>query len=203
MCNGDLLLADFHAGASERPEVPEVVAECLTTTVDGRWVVWAHKVARPDGGQFRPLACGDSYPADAVAECRAASGRGDGVHAAPDPDCTCGFHALSQPWFFLSRGTVSLEVALSGRILAYEWPQGGVLFRAERQTVMRVETAKPELDRPSIDGTAWMARSPFGGSSPPDDPGGDRVLRRDTEPRGAGPVRLSLSPSLRVFVCRM
>lgn len=203
MCNGGLLLADLHAGACERPEVPEVVGECLTTTLDGRWVVWAHKVARPDGDQFRPLSPGDRYPADAVAECRALLGPGAGSHTAPDPDCSCGFHALSQPWFFLSRGAVSLEVALSGRILAYEWPQGGVLFRAERQTVMRVETAKPELDRPSVDGTVRMARSPFGVTRPPDDPGGDRVLRHPTEPRGAGPIRRSLTPSLRVLVCRM
>ena len=193
MCFGGLLLADFHAGACEQPRVPDVVGDCLTTTADGHWVVWAHKLARPDGDQFRPWAGGERYPADAVAECRLKHEPGPGLHAAPDPECTCGFHALSQPWFIHSPGALRLEVALSGRILAYEWPQRGVLFRAERQTVMRVEKAITEL----------MPHSPAGVSSPPDDADGDRVLRRPTEPHGAGPIRLHLAPSLRTFVCRM
>lgn len=204
MCIGGRLLADFRAGTCEQPEVPDVVGECLTTTVDGHWVVWAHKVAKPDGDRFRPLVRGACYPADAVAECRAIFGRGSGRHAAPDPACTCGFHALSRPWFIQSAGAVCLEVALSGRILAYEWPQQGVLFRAERQTVMRVETAM-EL----------MPHSPAGLSSPPDGgnrdgggggnggSGGVRELRRPTEPRGAGPMSRPLAPSLRILVCRM
>jgi hypothetical protein len=36
-----------------------------------------------------------------------------------------------------------LDVALSGRILAYEWDEGGVLFRAARQTVVRVHEEDP------------------------------------------------------------
>jgi hypothetical protein len=36
-----------------------------------------------------------------------------------------------------------LEVALSGRVLAYEWNGDGVLFRAARQTILRVERRSP------------------------------------------------------------
>ena len=36
-------------------------------------------------------------------------------------------------------GPTALTVALSGRVLAFEWPGEGVLWRAERQTVVRIE----------------------------------------------------------------
>jgi hypothetical protein len=52
--------------------------------------MWAYKMARPKGDLFVPLTGGSGYPADATAECRAR-----GVHRAPDPACTCGFHAFT------------------------------------------------------------------------------------------------------------
>jgi len=44
MCRGDRLVADFTAGTETRPGLPEELEEHLTTTVDGLWVVWAHKL---------------------------------------------------------------------------------------------------------------------------------------------------------------
>jgi hypothetical protein len=168
MCSGGRFIASFTAGTADRPEVPDPVAGCLTPTADGQWVVWAHKMARPEGDGFVPLTGGEPYPADAVAECR----RG-GRHSAPDAGCSCGFHALSTPMFgFAVLGTGHLEVALSGRILVFEWEGGGVLFRAERQMVIRVEQPEP----------VW----------PPADPSGCLAYLPATCPHGAGPVRLRL-----------
>src|SRR5205085_8067107 len=125
---------EFTAGTREQPQVPKVVRDCLTTTADGVWVVWAKKVAREWGDRFIPLTGSGSYPADAVAECR----RG-GRHDAPEPGCSCGFHAVSAESLDLPvMGVVRLEVALSGRVLAFDWQGCNVLFRAQRQTVMRV-----------------------------------------------------------------
>jgi hypothetical protein len=70
---------------------------------------------------------GAGYLADATATCRHRLG-----HDAPDPGCTCGFHALSsdvardQMIAYLrvrqaGRGIAALSVALSGRVLAFEW----------------------------------------------------------------------------------
>jgi hypothetical protein len=173
MCHGGRLLADFEAGTHRRPEVPDAIAACLTTTVDDQWVVWAHKVATPVGDHlFRPLTGGNPYPADAVAECR----RG-GDHAAPDPCCSCGFHAVSSSWpEFLPPGPLVLHVALSGRTLAFEWLGGHVLFRAERQTVARVSQI-PLKHLPDV---------------PPTDPSGSLSLLRPVTPIGHGPVRLQI-----------
>ena len=52
---------------------PENSDEHLTMTVNGLWVVWAHKLARQVGNLFVPLTRGPGYPADAKAECRAAA----------------------------------------------------------------------------------------------------------------------------------
>ena len=46
MCSGDRLVADFIAGTDAWPGLPEELDEHLTTTVNGQWVVWAHKLAR-------------------------------------------------------------------------------------------------------------------------------------------------------------
>ena len=50
--------------------LPEELDEHLTTTVNGQWVVWAHKLARQKGDLFVPLTGGPGYPADARAERR-------------------------------------------------------------------------------------------------------------------------------------
>ena len=137
MCSGDRLVADFVAGTDARPGLPEELEEHLTTTVNGLWVVWAHKLARQAGDLFVPLTGGSGYPADARATCRFR-----GAHDAPDPGCTCGFHAVSSQRLLglpVRRGFTALTVALSGRVLAFEWADGGVLWRAERQTVVRIE----------------------------------------------------------------
>ncbi|MGH8974166.1 MAG: hypothetical protein ACRD0C_13320 [Acidimicrobiia bacterium] len=169
MCSGGRFLAEFTAGTEQQPAVPEAVESCLTLTIEGMWVVWAHKLALPHGDKFTPLTGGDPYPADAVAQCR--RGR---RHAAPQRDCTCGFHAVSSsPLLPLCDVPARLDVALSGRVLAFEWEPGGVLFRAARQTVIRVGQQPPE---PPL----------------PPDPAGWLAARRWTDPRGAGPIRLRL-----------
>ena len=134
MCSGDHLVADFVTGTETRPGVPEELGEHLTTTVDGLWVVWAHKLARQAGSLFVPLTGGPGYPADARAECRVRGVQGARPrvrlaaairrpHGAPDPGCTCGFHALSSrrlPGLLAGSGVTALTVALSGRVLAFE-----------------------------------------------------------------------------------
>jgi hypothetical protein len=190
MCSGDRLVADFVAGTRARPGLPEELEEHLTTTVDGLWVVWAHKLARQAGDLFVPLTGGSGYPADARATCRVR-----GAHDAPDPGCTCGFHALSSrrlPGLHVGRGFTALTVALSGRVLAFEWAGKGVLWRAERQTVVRIE-------RPGRPG--WT-QGALGWRRHPGDPDGRLAVVPAATPRDSGPVRLKLPvSSLVLAVC--
>jgi len=193
MCRGDRLVADFVAGTSARPGLPGELEDHLTTTVDGLWVVWAHKLARQEGDLFVPLTGGPGYPADARAECRRRGARGG--HDAPDPRCTCGFHALSSPrlpGLPAGHGCTPLSVALSGRVLAFDWAGEGVLWRAERQTVVRVE-------RPArFDRTAAVP----GRRRHPDDPDGRLAVVPAVAPRDSGPIRLNLPVSAPVLpVC--
>jgi hypothetical protein len=186
MCSGDRLVADFVAGTHVQPGLPGQLEEHLTTTVDGLWVVWAHKLALQVGDRFVPLTGGSGYPADARATCRFRGVRG--AHDAPDPGCTCGFHALSSrrlPGLPTARGLTALTVALSGRVLAFEWAGGGVLWRAERQTVVRI-------DRPAPFG---RAEAVLGKRRHPDDPDGRPAVVPAATPRDSGPVRLSLPVS--------
>jgi hypothetical protein len=190
MCSGDRLIADFMAGTSARPALPEELDEHLTVTVDGLWVVWAHKLARPAGQLFVPLTGGSGYPADARAECRFR-----GPHDAPDPACTCGFHAVSSgrlPGLPGRRGLTALTVVLSGRVLAFEWALGGVLWRAERQTVVGIQRPAPS-DR---------AQGVLGRRHRPGDPDGRLAVVGTRAPRDSGPVRLKLPVSAPVLpVC--
>ncbi len=205
MCRGDRLVADFVAGTDARPGVPEELEEHLTTTVNGLWVVWAYKLARPVGDLFVPLTGGSGYPADATAECRSRC-----AHNAPDPRCTCGFHALSSrrlPGLPVGGGFAALTVALSGRVLAFEWAGEGVLWRAERQTVVRIE--RPALfdrlrglvaqveERPLVQ----LASPPheaapltpvWGKRRHPGDPDGRPAIVAAAPPRDSGPMRLNL-----------
>ena len=191
MCSGGRLIADFVAGTAIRPGLPAELDEHLTTTVDGLWVVWAHKVARPSGDLFVPLRGGPGYPADARAEC----GRWRD-HDAPDPGCTCGFHAISSrgllPGLRVHSGFTPLTVVLSGRVLAFEWAGAGVLWRAERQTVVRIERpARPD----PMEGFPSTRRRP-------DDPDGRLAVVPAVTPRDSGPVRLNLPVSCPVLpVC--
>jgi len=193
MCNGGRLIADFVAGAGAQPGLPGELQEHLTTSVDGLWMVWAHKLALQAGGLFYPLRGGSGYPVDARAECRRRGVRG--AHDAPDPRCTCGFHALSSrrlPGLPTGRSFSALTVALSGRVLAFEWADGGVLWRAERQTVVRIERTAP------FDRTEAVA----GRRRHPDDPDGRLAVVPAVAPRDSGPVRLSLPVSAPVLpVC--
>jgi len=193
MCSGDRLVADFVAGTGARPGLPGELDEHLTTTVNGLWVVWAYKLARQAGDLFVPLTGGSGYPADARATCRFRGGRG--AHDAPDPGCTCGFHALSSrrlPGLPAGRGFTALTVALSGRVLALEWAGEGVLWRAERQTVVRV-------DRP---GPFGRTGGVLGKRRHPGDPDGRPAVVPTPAPRDSGPVRLNLPVSARVLpVC--
>jgi hypothetical protein len=192
MCRGDRLVADFVAGTDAQPDLPGELDEHLTTTVDGLWVVRAYKLARPVGDLFIPLTRGSGYPADARAECRARGVRG--VHRAPDPGCTCGFHALSRqelPGLPVDPGLAVLTVALSGRVLAFEWAGEGVLWRAERQTVVHVDRSA----RPGPVEEAWsMFRRP-------DDPDGRLAFLPAATPHDSGPVRLSLPVAAPVVAC--
>ena len=204
MCTGGRLIADFVVGGETRPDLPASLERHLTTTVSGLWVVWAHKVARPAGDVFIPLTHGSGYPADAQAECRRRR-----RHNAPDPGCTCGFHALSTqvaggrsfPVQYARRvggGVVGLSVALSGRVLAFEWRDGGVLWRAARQTVARIERPdSPYLARDDIEmrrfgkGVTRIRRDP-------DDPDGRPAVISPVAPRDSGPIRLDLPASAAV-----
>jgi len=192
MCRGGRLVADFVAGTQARPGLPEELDEHLTMTVDGLWVVWAHKLALPMGDLFVPLTGGSGYPADARAECRRPGVRR--AHDAPDPGCTCGFHALSSRSLpgLPADGFAALTVALSGRVLALEWAGDGVLWRAERQTVVRIE-------RPAR--FEWTAPVP-GQRHHPGDPDGRPAVLPAATPRDSGPVRLKLPVSCPVLpVC--
>ena len=184
MCSGDRLVADFVAGTGARPGLPDELEAHLTMTVDGPWVVWAYKLARQVGDLFVPLTGGSGYPADARATCRFR-----GAHDAPDPRCTCGFHALSSPrlpGLPGGRNLTALTVALSGRVLAFEWAGGGVLWRAERQTVVRIDHRPAPMDW--IDGVPRKRRHP-------DDPDGRPAVVPAVRPRDSGPVRLKLPVS--------
>jgi hypothetical protein len=195
MCTGGRLVADFVAGTSSRPGLSEDFDEHLTTTVNGLWVVWSYKLARPVGDLFIPLTGGSGYPADAAAECRR---RGNGrTHDAPQARCTCGFHALSKlpelAGLSYRPGVKLLTVALHGRVLAFEWAGGGVLWRAERQTVVRVE--QPTRFGLTAGVPAKRRR--------PGDPEGRTAAVFPVAPRDSGPVRLSLPESSPLLpVCR-
>jgi len=186
MCSGDRLIADFVAGTGTRPSLPGELDEHLTTTADGLWVVWAHKLARQVGALFVPLTGGSGYPADARATCRRIWG---GAHDAPDPGCTCGFHALSSrrlPGLPAGRGRfTALTVALSGRVLAFEWAGGGVLWRAGRQTVVGIE-------RPAL--SDWT-EGVLGNRRHPGDPDGRPAVVPAVPPYDSGPIRLNLPVS--------
>ena len=190
MCSGDRLVADFVAGTETRPGLPEELGEHLTLTVNGLWVVWAHKLAWQVGNRFLPLTGGSGYPADARATCRR-----QGAHDAPDPGCTCGFHALSSrtlPGLPGGRDCTALTVAMSGRVLAFKWRGGGVLWRAERQTVVRIDRSGPSV---------WTDAVPAKRRHP-DDPDGRLAVVPAATPRDSGPVRLNLPVSCPVLpVC--
>ena len=196
MCRGTRLVADFVAGTDVQPGLPVELEEHLTTTVNGLWVVWAHKVAWQVGDRFLPLTGGPGYPADARAECRKR-----GAHDAPDPGCTCGFHALSSrglPGLPADRDFTALTVALSGRVLAFEWAGGGVLWRAERQTVVRIDRSA------WFDRLARSNRAEEGAAKRrhPDDPDGRPAVVPAVTPRDSGPIRLNLPVSAPVLpVC--
>jgi len=239
MCHGGRLLADFVAGSREQPNVPEL-AGSLTHTAEGEWVVWAYKLARPQHGGFVPLTGrGGPYPADARAECSLpperrsvripAGGAGafsiqraalmDNRHSAPDPECSCGFHALSSISALSSMagpfsrrnswgGLACLTVVLSGRVLAFQWPGGpaSVLFRAARQTVVSVA---PWADVARTWDEAWTVEQVLAAptfaqgwwQNGPDDPDGRLARLPLVRPFGSGPVQLDLpSDPVRVTV---
>ena len=193
MCRGKRLVADFVAEAGPQPDVPAELERHLTLTVDGQWVVWAYKLAQVDGDLFVPLTGRPGYPADATAECRNRSARDSaGTHQAPDPRCTCGFHALSdprRPWRPARPDFSTLTVVLSGRVLAFEWDGPGLLWRAERQTVVGV-------DRPTrFDQTEQLPDA----TRFPDDPDGRAAIVAGATPRDSGPARLRLPASAPVL----
>ena len=125
------------------------------------------------------------------------------AHDAPDPGCTCGFHALSSrrlPGLRFHSGFTPLTVALSGRVLAFEWAGDGVLWRAERQTVVRIDRpARSDRMEPARYDRMPRAQSP---RRRPEDPDGRLAVVPAATPRDSGPVRLNLPVSAPVLtVC--
>src|SRR5262249_26064565 len=121
MCRGGRLVADFVAGTDIRPGLSKELEEHVTLTADDLWVVWAYKLAWQFGDLFVPLSGGSSYPADARATCRL--GR---AHDAPNPRCTCGFHALS------NRGLPGLPAGLDSNVLTVALSGTGAGLRVAR-----------------------------------------------------------------------
>ena len=81
MCTGGRLLCDFTAGTTQLPRgLTSEIERCLAPTIDGRWVIWAYKVAFREGEDFRALT-GDAYPSDAelAAELTAIRAAADGT----------------------------------------------------------------------------------------------------------------------------
>jgi hypothetical protein len=96
------------------------------------------------------------------------------------------------PGLPVGHGFTPLTVALSGRVLAFEWVGEGVLWRAERQTVVRI-------DRPALSGR--MEGVP-GQRRHPGDPDGRPAVVSGVTPRDSGPMRLKLPVSAPVLpVC--
>jgi len=90
------------------------------------------------------------------------------------------------------RDCTALTVALSGRVLAFKWRGGGVLWRAERQTVVRIDRSGPSV---------WTDAVPAKRRHP-DDPDGRLAVVPAATPRDSGPVRLNLPVSCPVLpVC--
>lgn len=154
MLSSGPVLADFVAGTHDRPDVPECVEPSLTRTADERWVVVGYKYGRRAGpDHFRALMRATEYPIEATATCEAGAS-----HAAPEPSCTCGFHALNRADALPMPSGSLLEVMLFGRVVVNEWPRSHdlyafladareplMLFRAERQVILRADGRVGEL----------------------------------------------------------
>jgi hypothetical protein len=76
-------------------------------------------------------------------------------------------------------------------VLALTWAGDGVLWRAERQTVARVDRAAQPDPMEEI----WRGRRR------PDDPDGRLAFRPAATPRDSGPVRLNLPVSSPLVAC--
>jgi hypothetical protein len=118
MCSGDRLVAGFIAGTDAWPGLPEELDEHLTTTANGQWVVWAHKLARQKGDLFVPLTGGPGYPADARAECRFQASEAltmppiRGARAASTPCRAGGSRGCPPPLHGADRGAVRTGAGL-------------------------------------------------------------------------------------------
>ncbi len=87
---------------------------------------------------------------------------------------------------------MALSVALSGRVLAFEWVGGGVLWRAARQTVVRIE-GPPSPDPARADaGMRRYAEAVHRTRRDPGDPDGRPAVVSPVAPRDSGPIRLDL-----------
>ena len=96
-------------------------------------------------------------------------------------------------------GLACLAVVLSGRVLAFEWPggPGTVLFRAARQTVVKV-VGWPEMKQARDE--LWTVEQILAASAQsqgrwprgPGDPDGRLARLPLVQPFGSGPVQLQL-----------
>lgn len=201
------IVADFVAGVRERPDVPECLEPSLTLTAEGCWTVVAYKYGRRSGtARFRSVMRRSEYSIDATAVCEVG-----GQHPAPQPNCTCGFHALSGSEELPFPSGELLEVMLFGRILVSEWTRPRdlytfsgdpgtrvLLFRAECQTVLRAGgrvaslRARDMVDRfPQGDSVDWwLARR--NRRDRPGDPSECGARPLAPCPRGSDAIALSL-----------
>jgi len=134
-------------------------------------LVWAWPFTPPLDRALEQAVKGatSSYRAvDAVASCLHG-------HPAPQPQCGCGFHAVSDPATLAhlklldDKRMVGLDVVLSGRVVAAEWHDGAVVFRAERQSVARFRT----VDAHSVDENLFTLRASRSAVKLGDDNGDD------------------------------
>jgi hypothetical protein len=91
----------------------------------------------------------------------------------------------------------ALTVALSGRVLAFEWAGEGLLWRAERQTVVHVDwpARSARAARFARPAPFDRAAAVLGNRRHPDDPDGRPAVVPAATPRDSGPVRLNLPVS--------
>lgn len=118
-------------------------------TPSGRWIrAWKVAIA-VDGDRWRSLSGRHTFGEVEVATCIDPVGANRPDHAAPGLDCTCGFHAVTDPSALpvslAPEGAVLLDVRLGGRFVARQWHRGALVVRGERQRVVGVHDLQGDV----------------------------------------------------------
>ena len=191
MCRGRSPGSGFR-GRHERPAWPARRTRGASDHDRGRAVGGVGAQAGPASGRSVHPADGSSrrLPADARAEC----GR-RGAHDAPDPRCTCGFHALSSqrlPGLPIGNVFAQLTVAV-------------VRTGARPSSGPAKECCGGRSGRPWSASSGRPLRPERSSTGPvpghPGDPDGRLAVVSPATPRDSGPIRLNLpvsSPALPV-----